>query len=145
MIMKKAVRHLFERYARMFERGLAGDVDAAEVADIYASGFLASTPAGVVVGENDDILLEAMKTGYVRNREIGTRAMRLRDIRMSDIDDLHCVAHVAWTAVYARDDLPETEVEFEVHYLVRVDDGVARVFGWMSGDEDALLKSRGIL
>ncbi len=34
---------------------------------------------------------------------------------MSPIDDGHCVAHVAWTATYARDDLARTVVDFKVH------------------------------
>ena len=43
------------------------------------------------------------------------------------------------------DDLPETAIDFEVHYLVRLAEGEARVFGWMSGDEQALLRQHGVM
>jgi hypothetical protein len=61
------------------------------------------------------------------------------------MDDHHCVAHVAWTATYARTDRPDVALDFEVHYFVQKLDGAAKVFGWVSGDEEALLRQHGIL
>ena len=55
------------------------------------------------------------------------------------------MAHVAWTATYAGKDLPETAIDFDVHYLVQSLNGEAKVFGWVSGDEQALLKQHGIV
>ena len=64
--------------------------------------------------------------------------MRIRGIRLSPIDDVHCVAHVAWIATHARDDLARTVVDFEAHYLVLGLDGEAKALGWISGDEEVL-------
>lgn len=143
--MEQTVRKLFERYEDFFERSLAGDMDKEAVARLYASEFIAASPAGVTTGKNDEAFMQAMVQGYDHYRAIGTRKMRVRGVRLSPIDDLHCVAHVAWTATYARDDLPETAIDFDVHYLVQVLDGEAKVFGWISGDEQALLKQRGVV
>ena len=41
--------------------------------------------------------------------------------------------------------LPETVLDFDVHYLVQVLEGIARVFGWIAGDEEAVLKRHGII
>ena len=71
--------------------------------------------------------------------------MRTRNVRLSPIDELHCVVHVAWTATYARKNLPDVAIDFDVHYLVQLLDGVPKVFGWVSGDEQALLKEHGII
>lgn len=143
--MEDAVRDLFERYEGVFKRSLAGDFDEQESAELYAPEFIASTPAGVMTGKNDETFLQAMIEGYDCYRDIGTRDMRIRGLRISPIDALHCVAHVSWTATYARNDLSETAIDFEVHYLVRVLNGAAKVFGWMSGDEQALLKQYGVI
>ena len=56
----------------------------------------------------------------------------------------HCVAHVAWTATYSRKDRPDVAIDFDVHYFVQKLDGPPRVFGWVSGDESALLREHGI-
>jgi len=86
-----------------------------------------------------------MTRGYARYRAIGTREMRLGAVRLSALDDLHCVAHVAWTAVYAREEGPDIAIEFEVHYFVQTLAGEPKVFGWVSGDKEALLREHGIV
>lgn len=143
--MEQAVRTLFARYERFFERALQGGIDMDEVASLYASDFIAASPAGVLSGRNDDSFRQAMAQGYAHYRAIGTKEMRIRHIRLSPMDERHCVAHVAWTARYARDGRADTRIDFDVHYLVQVLDGQARVFGWVTGDEQAVLKQHGIV
>lgn len=142
--MKEAVEKLFERYEDTFRRSLAGETDMAEVASFYAPEFIAASPLGVRGGKNDEDFQQSMAQSYAYYRTIGTRDMQVRDVRLSAIDESHCVAHVAWTATYLRDDLPETAIDFEVHYLVQVLNGTAKVFGWVSGDENAVLKQHGV-
>ena len=143
--MEANVRTLFERYERFFERSLGGEIDMDEVAELYAPEFIAATPAGVMGGKNDDSFRHAMTQGYAHYRAIGTKAMRIRGVRISAIDDLHCVAHIAWTATYAREGQPDVAIDFDVHYLVQALEGTPKVFGWVSGDEQALLREHGIV
>ena len=104
--MEKAVRKFFERYAGIFNRALGGDADMDEGAALYASEFIAASPAGVMAGKNDDQLRQVMAQGYARYRAMGMKEMRIRNVRLSRIDDCHYVAHVAWTAIYAGKDKP---------------------------------------
>lgn len=143
--MENSVRRLFERYEAFFKRSLGGDTDMDEVASLYASDFIAASPAGVMAGKNDEHFKQVMAQGYVHYRAIGTKAMRIRDVRLSPIDERHCVAHVAWTATYARNDQPDLAIDFDVHYFVQTLDGEPKVFGWVSGDEQALLRKHGIV
>lgn len=143
--MEASVKKLFERYERLFNRSLGGDIDMDEVAALYASEFIAASPAGVMTGRNDAQLGRVMAQGYERYRAMGTKEMRIRDVRISPMDDHHCVAHVAWTATYARKDQPDVVIDFDVHYLVQKLDGEPKVFGWVSGDEQALLQEHGLV
>lgn len=143
--MESSVRRLFERYARVFNRSLGGDMEMDAVAALYASEFIAASPAGVMAGKNDEQLKQVMVQGYARYRAMGMKEMRIRDVRLSSMDDHHCVAHVAWTATYARADRPDVAIDFDVHYFVQKLDGEPKVFGWVSGDEEALLRQHGIL
>lgn len=143
--MEAAVRKFFERYESLFNRALGGQADLDEVASLYASEFIAASPDGVMSGKNGDGLRQAMAQGYARYRAIGTKAMRIRDVRVVPIDDHHCMAHVAWTATYARKGRPDTDIDFDVHYLVQMLSDGAKVFGWVSGDEQALLEKHGIV
>ena len=144
--METRVRAFFERYERLFNQALAGEADMDAVAALYASEFIAATPAGVSGGRNDAQLKDVMAQGYARYRAIGTKAMRLRNVRFSPMDAHHGVAHVAWTALYARQGRPDVSIDFEVHYLMQMLEGAQpQVFGWVSGDEQALLKKHGII
>lgn len=143
-MMETNVRKLFERYERAFNLSLAGDVDTKVVRSFYSTDFISATPAGLMTGKNNDRLEQIMTHAYARYRTIGMRGTRIRDVRLSPIDDLHCVAHVAWTAIYVRKDDREVSIDFDVHYFVRTVDGVSKIFGWVSGDERALLEQHGI-
>ena len=143
--METSVKKFFERYERFFNRALDGDMDMDRIAALYTSEFIAASPAGVMTGKNDDQLKQAMAKGYQRYRALGTKAMRIRDVRLSPIDTQHCVAHVAWTATYARPEREDITIEFDVHYFVQKLDAEPKVFGWVSGDEQALLEERGIV
>lgn len=144
-MMEASVRTFFARYESVFNLSLGGAMDMDQVASLYASEFIAASPAGVMTGKNDDQLRQVMAQGYARYRAIGTKAMRIRDLRLSPMDEHHCVAHVAWTARYARQDQPEVTIDFDVHYLVQMLDGEPKVFGWVSGDEQALLRQHGVI
>jgi hypothetical protein len=144
-MMETSARKFFERYESFFNQSLGGDMDMDEVAALYASEFIAASPAGVMTGKNDDLLKQVMAQGYARYRAIGTKEMRIRNVRLSPIDDHHYVAHVAWTATYARKDQPDVAIDFDVHYFVQKLDGEPKVFGWVSGDEQALLRKHGII
>ena len=143
--METSVRKFFERYESFFNQSLGGDMDMDEVAALYASEFIAASPAGVMAGKNDDQLKEVMAQGYTRYRAIGTKEMRIRNIRLSPVDDHHCVAHVAWTATYTRKDQPDVAIDFDVHYFIQTLEGEPTVFGWVSGDEQELLRKHGII
>ncbi|RWB31268.1 MAG: nuclear transport factor 2 family protein [Mesorhizobium sp.] len=142
--MEAQVRKVFERYEQLFRKSLAGDADMDEVTSVYASAFIAASPAGVMVGKNDDELKQVMEQGYAHYRAIGTKEMRIRDVRISPIDEHHCVAHVAWTSSYARKDRPDVTIDFDVHYLVQKLGGDPKIFGWVSGDEQEVLRKHGI-
>jgi hypothetical protein len=143
--MDEKIRKFFERYEKTFNKSLAGREDLNETAALYATEFVAASPAGVMAGKNDDQLKKVMAEGYQRYRAMGTKEMRIRNIRVSPIDEHHCLAHVAWTATYARKDQEDIAIDFDVHYFVRDLGGDPKVFGWVSGDEQASLREHGII
>src|SRR5690242_12898813 len=110
-----AVAKLFERYESFFNESLRGNMDSDQLASLYAPEFIGAAPAGVMTGKNDERFKHAMAQGYAHYRAIGTKHMRVRNVRLSPIDEHHCVAHVAWTATYMRQDRPDVAVDFDVH------------------------------
>ena len=143
--MEKSVAELFERYRNFFCAALAGNADLAQVASSYASSFIAASPAGVMMGANDAAFLETMRNGFEYYRPTGTKDMSIRHIRISPIDELHCIAHVSWTAIYTRKDGTDVSIDFNVHYFIQKLGGEPKIFGWVTGDEQAALKQHGVI
>lgn len=135
----------FDRYVSLFNRALDGDTDMDGIAAMYASEFIAASPTGVMGGKNDEQLRSLMSRGYERYRALGTKKMRLRNLRLTAMDAPHCVAHVGWTATYARAGRADVTIDFDVHYFVQKLNGEPQIFGWVAGDEQALLRSHGII
>ena len=141
---EKHIHEFFKRYQDFFRQGLKNEADMEQVASSYATAFIAASPAGVMAGQNDEQLKQVMLQGFERYRQMGTKDMTLRGVRIDPIDEHHCLAHVAWTATYDRGAAPDVAIDFDVHYFVQQLDGEPRIFGWVSGDEQALLKQHGI-
>lgn len=135
----------FMRYEQFFTQSLEGEIDVNELSVLYAQEFIAASPIGVMAGKNDSQFHQALTQGYEQYRKIGTKGMRVREVRISPIDELHCVAHVAWTATYANANNFKIEIDFDVHYLMQELNGKPYIFGWISGNEQELLKEYGVI
>ncbi|MNY74030.1 hypothetical protein D3C86_2129600 [compost metagenome] len=72
------------------------------------------------------------------------RKMALTQLRVTPIDDLHGLAHVEWRATYDIAGAPKV-IDFTNAYLVRIEESKGKVFGWITGDENAELKKHGIV
>lgn len=142
---KDTLEKFFERYERFFMQSLNGEINGQEMSELYAPEFIAASPLGVMAGKNDDTFQQALSGGYEHYRKIGTKGMRVRKIRMQPIDEIHCVADVAWTASYERPDKQWVDIEFDVYYLMQELNGQLRIFGWISGNEQTLLRQYGII
>lgn len=142
---KDALEKFFQRYEQFFMQSLIGEIDGDEMSELYAPEFIAASPLGVLAGKNDAGFRQALSDGYEQYRKIGTKGMRVRGVEMSQIDDLHCVANVAWTASYEVANNQKVDIDFDVHYLMQELNGKLRIFGWISGNEQELLKQYGVI
>lgn len=144
--MEAAVRALFRRYEDLTNRLLAGEAVAeADLAPLYAAEVIGAGPGGVRAAHNDRAFLQGLIASHAQARAIGARAMHLRALRLLPIDADHGLVHVEWAGRYARAGADELSLDFSVHYLLRWQGRAAQVFGWIAGDEQALLKAHGLI
>lgn len=142
--MQQAIEDLFGRYERETNAALAGEPDMAAIGDLYDDAFIGSSPAGVMAGRKDEDFEKALAAGFAHNREIGALRMEVADLRAEEIDAMHALVHVDWRATYDLSGSRKT-LDFTNAYLTRVADGRCRVFGWITGDEEAELRRHGII
>ncbi|MDX3905835.1 MAG: nuclear transport factor 2 family protein [Pigmentiphaga sp.] len=141
--MEQAITKLFERYEHAFNTALAGDTDLDEVSSLYTDVFVSATPAGISTGTNDESLKRVMKAGFEHYRAIGTTRMAVHQLHVDPIDALHAIAFVDWIATYDRQG-STLNIPFTNAYFVRLQGDAPKVFGWVTGDEEAELRKHGI-
>lgn len=142
---KEQVEKFFQKYEQFFMQSLIGKLNSDEITELYAPEFIAASPMGVMTGKNDIDLQKTLSNGYEQYRKMGTIDMHVCKIKIYPIDEYHGVAHVFWRASYQKSDKSRVDIDFEVHYLMQEIKGKLRVFGWISGNEQEVLKEYGII
>lgn len=145
MIAKADVRKFFKAYEKVYNDAVEGNADLDDFENMYSTGFVSVTPAGVMVGENGQPFKDIMRKGFEAYRAMGSKTMTCKDVSVTPIDQDRCVAKVQWSGEYERKDKSPVTIDFEVDYLIERRDGGLKVFGWIAGDEQAEFRKHGLL
>lgn len=135
----------FAGYVEAFNRSLGDTVDADAIRRHFSSCFVGAEPQGVQCGQNDESFTEALEQGYAFYRQIGTRAMALRGITTTPLDDAHWLARVAYRASYEKPGGEALDLDFEVNYMLAERGDTYGIFAFVAGDERALYEQHGLL
>lgn len=145
-VERVVVRFLADYEARV-NRALAGErtVDVEATSAAFTEWFMASGPDGVVCRANDDEFRAAIPKGFEFYRSIGTRMMRISSIDVTELDAHHAMARVRWHSVHEKRDAAEVRIDFDVIYLFHMKDAQPKICGYITGDEDAVLRRHGLI
>ncbi len=143
--MQARIEHFFQDYVAAFNRSLGDSVDYEAIQSAFAPCFVAAGPTGVVCGQNDDSLRSFLEQGYAFYRSIGTRRMILLRVDLTPIDANHQMARVFYSSEYQRDDNAPVTIDFDVTYLLHIEDHRPMIFAYVAGDERASLLEHGLI
>lgn len=140
---ERLILPFFEAYAKRMNDALANpkSIDVAGTRAAFADYFVGAGPSGVRGGKNGLLFRLMISRGTAYYRRIGTRRMDVADVRVTELDDMHVMAHVDWVALYSGD----RQIPFTNIYLLQIRDGTPKVFAWIAGDEQEALRAHGII
>lgn len=132
-------------YETEFNIAFHSDPDVGTTAKLFAESFVEANPSGITSRRNDDGFRKYIAEKYAFYKDIGLKEMRIvsRDINM--LNDMHGVDKVKWKAFYETKEGKKDELEFEVIYFVQVINGDPRIFAYITGDENRVLRERGLI
>ncbi len=145
--MRRKIESFFRRYAERFQRSLddPSDVDTDGVVASFADYFVESSPAGVRGGKNGLAFKFMIGRGFAHYRKIGTVSMKVAKLEVTPLDDAHAMAKVTWDSRYRRrKDGADVRIVFANLYFLAFRKGVPKIFAYITGDEQALLKKHGL-
>lgn len=135
----------FEAYAKRFNEALQGkDVDVDAAVDAFAESFIEASPKGVISGKNDAEFKKAIPKGYDFYKSIGTKSMEIIDKGITLLDEFHAMVKIGWKANYEKKDSKTLAIEFDVFYIVQELNNTIKIFAYITGDEEKVLKDNGL-
>jgi hypothetical protein len=138
------IEQFFDEYEKRFAEGLAGQPDTEAIVNVFADFFVEASPVGVVGGKNDADFRETIPKGYDFYRSIGTTKMKINQLDIADLDDFHHMAEVYWEAFYDKEGNSQS-IEFTVIYFLQHLNDQLKIFAYITGDEQKLLKEKGLI
>ncbi len=140
----EVIKKFFSDYAERFNRSLSGQpVDTKAVASSFADHFVEASPNGVNGGKNGRMFRWTIPGGFAHYRKIGTTRMDIDDIEVESIDPMHALAKVRWDSRYEKDGKSD-RIEFDVTYLIHFEGATPKIFAYITGDEERVLKEHGL-
>ena len=145
--VNEKLKVFFTEYAKRMNDALidSAGINAQATAAAFADQFIEASPAGIRCCKNDEKFREMIPKGYEFYRSIGTISMNITGLEVTELDDLHAMAKVHWDSHYSKTDREEVQIEFDVFYFVQIINGEPRIFGYVTGDEQSVLKKHGLI
>jgi hypothetical protein len=142
---EQSIKAFFTAYESRFNASLAGKIDLEGTTQSFANCFVEASPAGIICGNNDEQFRESIPKGIEFYKSIGTTEMKILAMDITVLDDLHAMAEVYWEAIYNTKDGREDVIEFTVIYLVQGVNDQIKIFAYITGDEQKVLRENGLI
>lgn len=144
--LPEAVENFFDAYAKRFNSSLHGaDVDVEGTVDSFANCFVEASPVGITCGKNDNEFRNNIPKGYDFYRNIGTRSMTISKKEITILNDLHAMVKIHWDSEYQKKDGNKVLIDFDVFYFVQRTEKGIKIFAYITGDEQKVLKEHGLI
>lgn len=141
------INSFFDSYEKRFNQSLQGeetDTNTKAVADSFTDCFMESSPLGVICGKNDAGFAEKVKEGYTFYKSIGTTGMYITNREIQLLDGFHAMCKVSWK-YQAEKEGKAVEIDFVVIYLLQTMNNTVKIFAYITGDEQKVLKEKGLV
>ena len=143
--VRQQLEEFFAAYAVRFNEGLTGEPDIEGTAGAFTEWFIEANPGGVSCGKNDDVFRMRIPQGYAFYRSIGTKSMHIASLDLSPLDLFHWMAKVGWESRYEKKDGTPVRIDFSIIYLVQIIGNIPKIFAYIAGDEQKVLREYGLL
>lgn len=144
--MEQKLKEFFSQYAARFNEALAGRIDVEATVAAFADCFVEANPTGINCGQNNKEFREVIPKGYQFYKSIGLASMTILSDTVTLLDDLHAMVKIHWQARYTRkDNKPDELIAFEVTYFLQLRNGTPKIFAYITGDEQKVLREHGLV
>jgi hypothetical protein len=145
--LENKVRALFDAYGKRADNALQDPPieDVEGLVNSFAGYFVGSSPKGVAGGANDQKFRSMIPAGYARYRAVGGKHLTIKGIKVTRLDHCHAVADVDWDFAYTNKAGRSGHVTFTNFYFVSIATGDAKIFAYVTPDEEQAMAEHGLV
>ena len=143
--MEKNIYNFFAAYEKRFNDALKGETDVEAMANAFAPYFVEASPAGIHGGSNDPEFRKRIPQGMEFYCQIGTHSMEIVAQDVTPLDDMHYMVKIHWKATYKNKDNTDLAIEFDVIYFLQYREDELKIFAYITGDEDKVMREHGLI
>lgn len=144
--LEQRIDSFFDAYASNLNESLQGaEVNVDRVSQCFSECFIEASPLGVNAGKNNEQFKEAIPKGFEFYKRIGIYAMPILSKAITPLDPQHTMVKVQWQSLFKRKDDTEGQVSFDVFYLLQAHNECFKIFTYITGDEEAVLRREGLI
>lgn len=130
----------------MFNKAIKGESsDVEETARSFADCIIAADPDGVHCGKNDEQFRTMIPKGYDFYKSIGIISMEIISKEITMLDNYHTMTKVHWKSGFVKKDNSNGSIEFDVIYFLQTKTNEHKIFGYITGDEQKVLRENGLI
>ena len=147
--MDKRIQQLndfFNLYAERFNNAIKGETpDIEGTVKSFSGYFIAANPLGVTCGNNNEDFKTAISQGYAFYKSIGVTSMDIVSLETTILNVFHEMTKIRWKCGYTKKDNSKGSIEFENFYFTQTKENEHKIFAYITGDEQAVLKENGLI
>lgn len=141
-----AARSLFGIYGRLNDEAMRRELlddERKTLAGLFAANVVGSSPQGVVAAESAR-LPYILKDAQAEYRKVGGKRFIVRDVRITEIDNIHVQCAVDWRFGYVNAAGRSGEVDFTNLYYLTFASGSPKIFAFITPDEGKAMREHGL-
>lgn len=143
---ESSARTLFNTYGRLNDEAMRRELLEDErnaLAGLFAANVVGSSPQGVVAAQAAQLpyILQDAQAEY---RKVGGKRFIVRDVRVTEIDDIHVQCAVAWQFGYVNAAGKSGNVDFTNLYYLTFASGSPKIFAFITPDEGKAMRDHGL-
>ena len=143
---EQLINIFFIHYKNVFNKAIKENMpDAEPTVELFSNCFIAADPSGINCGRNDETFLDAMQKGYAFYKNIGITSMEIVSSQITLLNDFHAMAQIHWKSNFISKNGQKGSIEFNNIYFIQTRENQHKVFAYITGDEQAALKQKGLI
>jgi hypothetical protein len=144
-MLEDKIRRFFSDYETACNNLLLGtDGSTVRLRKAFASDFIKADPSGSSTIANNFLFGRNVKKKFKNYKALKLQSQKIASLDIIPVDLFHYMVKVRWSCWYIKKHSVSETIEFTSTYIIQHLNNELKIFAYICGEEDRVLKERGM-